>query len=152
MRQSKQQIAGVYKVRLNLNLSDFNNHPVNAPISSIRREIIAVDSLDPVKVDSMRIAAVFQNIRAKDFKYYFHVLGLLESNDRPITVNMREMRLLYSDKWLTDVAKGLHRLVAAGLLFKLEGKKETYIVNPVYAWKGDRLQYINTDELPLLKK
>jgi len=151
MRQSKQQIKGVYKVRLNLKLEDFYCNADIAPISAIRKEIVVMDSIEPVKVDAMRVAPVFQNLRAKDFKYYFYVLGLLEANDRPITINMQVMRVLMSDKWLTDVAKGLTRLVAAGLLFKMEGKKQTYIVNPVYAWKGDRLQYFNTDDLPLIR-
>lgn len=139
--------SGLFTLRVNPN--DYYSNEALTPKNNLRRVISAIDNTNPVMVDSARIMSCFHGLRAKDHKYYFYMLSQLERNDKPITVNMGNMREFTQDRLIEAVWQGLDRLVAQGLLFRVPLRKATFLVNPVYAWKGNRLDYLDTDSLPL---
>lgn len=128
---------------LQINPADYTINANLAPISAFKRVISYEDDTDPINVDPMRLAPVFAGIRAKDFKYYFYMLAHLVRNDLPVKANHREMRELYNDKSHRVVENAIERLVQSGLIFRAPHRRGEYIVNPVFAWKGNRLDYLD---------
>jgi hypothetical protein len=129
---------------LSINPSDYPFHPDLTPKNQFRRAFVAIDETSPVQIDSTRLMVCFEALRAKDHKYYFYILSKLITNDLPIHVNLQEMRKYTKDRTYQMGQHGLNRLVKQGLLFRLENRNSQYIVNPVYAWKGNRLDYLDT--------
>lgn len=139
---------GRYTIKVDL--ANHYNDPIIAPISAIRKQQTIVDDTNPVNFDAARLALLFVYLRAKDFKYYFYIVARMTTNDRPVKVTSNEMRIALKEKYLSAVGAALSRLVTIGLLFKVEGKFEQYLINPAYAWRGNRIDYINTDNLPVV--
>lgn len=136
--------------RLRINLQDYNDNPFEGQ-NIVRTTVVEViDHTSPVQIDSGRIMMCFQNLRAKDHKYYFYVLSKLERNDIPIKIDMQELRAFAMDRTRQVCQEGLDRLIVHGLIFRVEKRKGCYIVNPAYAWKGNRMDYIDTDSLPIV--
>ncbi len=94
-------------------------------------------------MDAARIAPVFGGLRAKDHKYYFYILARLISNDLAIKCDHKHMRDELGDNTVQMVAAGIDRLVQSGLIFRAPHRKGEYIVNPVFAWKGNQLDYLD---------
>lgn len=133
---------------LKINPADYANHPEFSPISAFRRIQTAVDDTEPVQVDAMRLMLCFHDLLSRDFKYYFYVLGMLKANNIPVPVDLSAMRSFTKDKYTSVTFRGLERLVKQGLLFKVPNRTSLYLVNPVYAWKGNRLDYLDTSAFP----
>lgn len=111
--------------------------------SGLQRVISYVDVSIPTQVDSIRLMRVFNVLRSKDFKYYFYILDKLERNNKAVFIDQRDMRDKLGDNSVQLVSKGIERLIQQGLLFRPENTRGRYIVNPVYAWKGNRLDYLD---------
>jgi len=136
--------------KLKINLKDYNDSPFEGQ-NIVRRTVLEVcDPTSPVQIDSGRIMMCFQSLRAKDHKYYFYVLSKLERNDIPIKIDMQDLKAFAMDRSREVCQQGLERLVVQGLIFRVEHRRACYIVNPAYAWKGNRFDYINTDSLPIV--
>ncbi|MCE7039193.1 hypothetical protein [Dyadobacter sp. CY312] len=143
MGNIKRKYDGLGVFELNINPKDYANHPDYSPFSVFRRVETLVDDTEPVQVDSMRLMLCFQDLLSKDFKYYFYVLGMLKANNIPIPVDLSEMRKFTKDKYTSVTFRGLERCVKQGLLFKVPNRTSQYLVNPVFAWKGNRLDYLD---------
>lgn len=136
--------------RLRINLQDYNESPFEGQ-NIVRKTVVEVcDPTSPVQIDSGRIMMCFQNLRAKDHKYYFYILSKLERNDIAIKIDMQELRAFAMDRTRQVCQEGIDRLVVHGLIFRVEHRKGCYLVNPAYAWKGNRFDYLDIDSLPLV--
>lgn len=129
--------------KLNIDATLYEKDLFLAGKSKLQRVQIHVDLSTPAFIDSERIMRVFNRLRAKDFKYYFYILDKMERNDRAVFVDQKHMRDFLGDNKVQTVAAGIDRLVQQGLLFRPENTRGRYIVNPVYAWKGNRLDYLD---------
>ncbi len=150
MQAITQRYDGSKLWNLNIKLSEHYNDPVYAPISALRQEFLPVDYTNTVQIDSARLMLVFANIRAKDFKYYFYMLSLLERNDKPVKVVINDMRVILKDRLREQTSQGVNRLVAVGLLLRVESKQSLFFINPVYAWRGNRFDYLDLSELEVI--
>ena len=137
--------------KLKINPHDYFQNDDKTPKRAIRREIVIVDSTTPVKIDSARLMQVFEVITPRDLQYYFYILSMLEDTEQPIAVSHFDMRIFFKIKYVEQVAQAMKRLELAGLLFKLPRKAAQYIVNPAFAWIGDRTQYFDANSLELMK-
>lgn len=130
---------------LHINVKDYDCDPILAPFSAFRKVISYIDDTEPVHIDSTRIMAVFSTLHTGDAKYYFYMLGLLVRNDIPIVCEAGTMRDHFKIKWREVVSRGIERLLKHGLIFKAPNTRGKYLINPVYAWKGNRLDYLNLE-------
>lgn len=152
MAQIQRRKDGSKLMNMCIRLEDYANDPILAPLSDVRRTLTPIDNTNVVQTDPARLMLVFAQLRAKDFKYYFYVLARLERNDKPIRISIADMREQLKEKWKEQVYQALTRLCVVGLLFKVEAKFEQYLVNPAYAWKGNRFDYLDTDSLPIINE
>lgn len=129
--------------RLSIDATQYHKNPFPGAENSLQRVISYRDDTNPVQMDSARVMRVFHAIRSKDFKYYFYILAKLERNDKAVFVSFHDMRVVLGDKTVSSVKSGIATLVREGLLIVPENTRGRYIVNPVYAWKGNRLDYLD---------
>lgn len=134
--------------KLQVNIQDYQKSSILAPFPLISAVISYKDDTEPVQLDSMRLAFAISGVKSYDIKYYFYILGIMRTNDVPIVISHAELKAEFKVKYRQEVTNSIERLVQAGLLFTLPREKTTYIVNPVYAWKGNRFNYLNLSALP----
>jgi len=130
---------------LSYDIRDYENDPIHAPLNAFRKVVSYVDDTEPVKIDSARLMRVLSGLRVKDFKYYYYIINLLNRNDEPIYANHKEMRDYFKDPYVQTVSSAIDRLVKQGLIQRAPRLRGWYFINPVYAWKGNRLDYLNLD-------
>ena len=133
----------------NFDLNDYPNPPEYTPKFNPQRAIVLRDDTIYPQVDTMRLIAALQLVRARDHKYYYYVLAELVTNDIPVRVPMQDLRALFKEKYTDSIYRGYDRLCQAGLLFKQPNRKAAYFVNPAFAWKGNRADYLDISTLPL---
>lgn len=143
MQQIRQKGNSKTVYELKINPAEYTRNERIAPISAFRRVISYKDDTEPVQMDSARIAPLFHGIRSRDFKYYFYIISRLVRNDLAIKCPHKEMRDELGDPSCDTVAQGIVRLVQAGLIFPAPHRRGEYLVNPAYAWKGNRLDYLD---------
>lgn len=130
-------------------LNDYPNPAEYTPKTGPQRTIVLKDETVYPQLDTMRLIAALQHVRARDHKYYYYILTVLVRNDIPIQVPMQELRGLFKEKYTDSIYRGYDRLCQAGLLIKQPNRRSTYFVNPAYAWKGNRADYLDISTLPL---
>jgi hypothetical protein len=133
--------------KLSVNLRDYRNDPFFDPKTAPYRTISYKDDKEYVKIDSIALATVFNKLRVKDFKYYFFMLERLVRNDEPVFVPHREMRLALGDNSVQTVSQAIARLAAEGLIIPEPKGRGKYFINPAFAWKGNRLEYLDLGAL-----
>lgn len=131
------------RYKLFINPDEYSSTHLNPTFAPLRAEIILIDHTQPVYIDTTRIMTKFDALRAKDFKYYFYLLNLLVRNDEVIRPDQYKMRNDLKDKYVQNVADGIKRLVQQGLIFAPPNTRGSYLINPAYAWKGNRLDYLD---------
>lgn len=128
---------------LKFNPEHYSNDPILAPISAFSRVISYKDDTQPVNIDSARLMLTKSPLRIGDYHTYFYILSKLERNDLIINVTAREIYRALSFTSRERAAESLTRLRRAGLIVQMEENTGKYIVNPLFAWKGNRLDYLD---------
>lgn len=128
---------------LRMNVTEYGTSPSNAPKPALRRVISYQDDTIPTQVDSERLMEAFRGLRAGDFKYYFYILGHMERNDKAVHCRPTDMLRFFGEKHRSHISQALIRLIQVGLIFRAPRSAGKYIVNPVFAWKGNRLDYLD---------
>ena len=126
-----------------VDVKEYQDEPVNGSFSAFRAVKTYVDDTNPVHIDSERLERVSGSLYKGDSMYYFYMLGRMVKNNIPVYANHGEMRDHFGVKYRVTVSISVERLIRAGLIFKVEGRRTAYLINPVYAWKGNRLDYLD---------
>ena len=130
---------------LSYNPAEYFRTPFGDPLQPFRQQIILVDDTEPVLLDSERLSYVFMALNAKDYAVYFHLLTKLRYNNVPVEVDIQEIRSKYKIKWQAQIGKTLQRLCREGLIHHISDARGLYLINPVYAWKGNRIEYLKPE-------
>ena len=150
MREIIQIRDGSGRYRLRIDPANYHHDDTLAPLSTFRRVVSAVDDTKPISVDALRLSRCFSGLRSKDFKYYFYIVGKLEENELPVFINLREACNYCGDRTASIGTDAINRLIKEGLLFRVPHKRGEYLINPTYAWRGDRMQYLDTESFMLV--
>lgn len=149
MSTPKQKGNSKTDFELHIDLTQYPYPADYTPKNTPHRTIVLKDDNIYPQIDCIRLIPVIHNLRVRDHKYYFYALSQLERNDIPVHVPMESLRALLQEKYTSEIYKAFDRLCKAGLLFKQPFKRSMYFVNPAYAWKGNRADYLDISTLPL---
>jgi len=113
--------------------------------NSENRPIVSGNNL--VTIDTGLLMPKILSLPRYSSSIYFYLLTLLQDNREQIRVHNTELRNKSTDITLRQsFDKYLHTLACSGLIFRF--RSHEFYVNPLYAWVGDRAQYLDIDRLP----
>lgn len=150
MDEIENKTAGTKRYKLNINPADYGLDPRYGANIELQQAQVFVDGTSAVNVDCARLMQCFQVLRSKDFKYYYYILSKLVRNDEAIKIDFKEMREFSKDKLYQSIHQGIGRLITQGLIIRAPHRNACFLVNPLFAWKGNRADYINVSALPVV--
>lgn len=132
-----------------VNLFDYYSNQIHPPVYRTEIECVEqiVDDTNTLQIDQDTLYNVLFGCNRFSIKMFFYLCHRMTNNRMPITVKSSEIRLqALRTSSRAIFCRSKSELIRAGLITSTG--KHTYYVNPAYAWKGDRKQYIDLDNIP----
>jgi len=120
-----------------MKLNVFNYYQEGLPITVYKTGINSSElhRIPPgICIDAAMFLPVFTSLNRYSQRIYAHLVGLMESNDKPVIIRASVLRNATTVFKRHDAfAPYVTELVRAGLIIK--PGRNMYYINPVYAWK-----------------
>jgi len=106
-----------------------------------------------IHLDLSLLLPAFMQLPASSLRIYIVLLKRLERNDMPVFLQPSDIKQELGHKQQsTDMFTAARELERFRLIIREKGKYNYYWINPLFAWVGERTDYIDSSTVPFMAR
>lgn len=124
-------------------VSTINEHPYNSDDIVVRKVASKSYNRTPYFICSMDMILVINKMYRKTCLLLNYIINNIKYNENFITLTNKDILDIIGGKFPNEASKATRELVQAGIIAKSKTKKNTYIINHNYIFKGSYNNFIH---------